>query len=391
MIMDECGFEETFSKDFKKQQNRYSLKYYGLILPVVLVFVLYISFQYYDGALFFKLILPVSTALIGLYLLILDIQNRDFLARCYKLTKHGIIWKGRWDKERLIPWSSVVAVDTGTLSAYDGHSIVVIRCFLSTAAWWKTTPNLHHSGNEDTIRTYYKFRKECFVLEYSAKREQTIMSLWTNVHKDNYSNLMESEDTVVLNGDFEYIFDEKTRSICLPLKNVLLIYIVFVVIVILIGQLLEYLINGKITSLLDGISDEEALGIVFLLMLPFFVLARLKGERKSRSWLLGTCKLSKDGIFLKQLQKDTEFVPWSSIVAVERKQMNLDRSVHISVICCYRSLTGKALLEHTPKQAIKNPLYKEYYRLWDEVITIGYTKERMAKIRAARGTIIQRK
>ena len=186
--------------------------------------------------------------------------------------------------------------------------------------------------------------------------------------------------------DFEYIFDEKTRSSVLPLKKLLLIYGIIVVATLLIGIFLEYLNNGEISSFVGGISEEEFLGIIFILGLPLFVYAELREERKSQSWLLGKCRVNKEGIYLKQLQKEIEFVPWSSIVAVERKQMNLDRSRCISVICCYRSLTGKTLLAHAPKQAIRNPLYKEYYRLWDEVVTIGYTKVRMSKIRVLRGT-----
>lgn len=185
---------------------------------------------------------------------------------------------------------------------------------------------------------------------------------------------------------FEYIFDEKTRGSVLSLKKLLLVYGIIVVIALLIGILSEYWINGEITSFVGGISEEELFGILFVLVMPLFVYAEMRPERKSGSWLFGKCRVDKSGIYLKHLRKDAEFVPWSSIVAVERKQMNLDRSRYIPVICCYRSLTGKALLERALKQTVKNPLYKEYYGLRDEIVTLGYTKARMAKIRAFRGT-----
>lgn len=185
---------------------------------------------------------------------------------------------------------------------------------------------------------------------------------------------------------FEYIFDEKTRGSVLSLKKLLLVYGIIVVVALLIGILSEYRINGEITSFVGGISEEELFGIVFVLVMPLFVYAEMRPERKSRSWLFGKCRVDKNGIYLKHLRKEAEFVPWEDFVAVERQQMNLDRSKSVYVICCYRSLTAKTILEHTPTGGTKHLMYRVFYQHRNEIVTLGYDKKRMAKIRAFRGT-----
>lgn len=366
--MNDNRFEPAFSKEFRKRQNKFSLKYYGIILPVVMIALLYALYRVY-GSNVTTYIMQGITILLCSCIWFLDIRYRCWLAQCFQLTEAGIVIRSWRKKERTIPWSSVVAVDTGSMSGYDSRAIMVIRCFLSESAWEKMIPTLKKPTVEDSPRSYYALQKDCFAIEYSGEMEQMIMNLWGRTNKN-------SRDEAVSDTGFDYVFSEELRSKFHEIKGV---YILVYYALVLLIYLICYLVNGHIS--------EAALGCAAIyLSLPLFVICALKSDQDSTQWILKSkCRLCRDGIYLKSDKNKTAFIPWEDFVCAEHRRMNIDASASVSVICCYRSLTGKSLLERAAKPSLgktKYPMYQEFYHLRDEVVTIGYTRSRMRKIRA---------
>ncbi len=173
----------------------------------------------------------------------------------------------------------------------------------------------------------------------------------------------------------EYIFDSKTRKAS---RGTILTFVTIGGIGVLsaVVLVLIWVFNGK--------TPEDTInGALVILMIGCITFLYPVQERRRMHWLLGKCRINENGIYIHPAGEKIKFIPWGEIVDVERKQMNLDLLTHVTVICCYKSLAGKTLLEHAPKRTAQNSLYQEFYRLRDEVVTIGYTKGRMSQIRSA--------
>ena len=375
----ENHFTSTFSKAFRHRQDKHSLVLFLLVLPVAFFVLLYISLFVYGGTAFYKYLAPGVLALVGLYLLVVHGRNRAWMNACYRLTENGIVLKTRGTKEQNIPWSSVVAVDVGKLEAYDNSEISVIRCHLSSVSSQRLSPNLRNSGNEKSIGTYYKLRNECFVLEYSPEQLTAITKRWKQVQKTG-ENSSSATSTAMSDADFEFAFDSDVRGSIVQIKGVYII-----------GYYLVIAICFAIRFLLKGISDDAMVLLIVLVGMPLVILCVVGSNQQAVQWLENSkCKLCQDGIYL-LARKKLEFIPWDSIVAVERRQMNLDAVKSVYVICCYRSLTSKVLMEQSRTQSTLYPMYSEFYRVRDEVVTIGYSQKRMSRIRAWRGTSMRHK
>lgn len=171
----------------------------------------------------------------------------------------------------------------------------------------------------------------------------------------------------------EYIFDSKTRKAS---RGTILTFVTIGGVCVLCAVILVFIwvFNGKTP-------DDTINGALILLMIGCIAFLYPAQERRRLHWLLGKCRINEDGIHIHLFKENVEFISWSSIVDIEHKQMNIDSLTHVSVICCYKSLTGKTLLDHASKVGAQNSLYKEFYQLRDEVLTIGYTKDRMHQIR----------
>ncbi len=180
-----------------------------------------------------------------------------------------------------------------------------------------------------------------------------------------------------LQEGFEYSFDEKTRSSIAEVKG----WIVVLVAIIYYGLIVVYSI---VDLLKHGYSDEWLAFPVGMSLLPLTLL--LLGNRQALNWIRESkCKICTDGIYRMMPKEKMEFVPWSDIAFVGRQRMTLARATYVPVICCYRSLTAKTLLEHAPRQVTNDLMYDEFYNRRDEIITLSYDKNRMSKIRALRG------
>lgn len=185
------------------------------------------------------------------------------------------------------------------------------------------------------------------------------------------------EEEIGSEANFDYVFSLKTRSKFREIKGAyFLIYYALVVLIYIIC----YFVNG-------GIS-EVALGCaVIFLGLPLFVIYALKSEQDSTRWILESkCRLDRDGIYLKPARNKETFIAWKDFVCAEYRHMNIDATASTKVICCFLSLTGKSLLDRVSKASFGNtkyPLYREFYHLRDEIVTIEYTRTRMKIIQEA--------
>ena len=182
--------------------------------------------------------------------------------------------------------------------------------------------------------------------------------------------------------DFEYTFGPEIRGYFLNISGVVLalVYYGICAVVILLGYLQK------------GYRESDLLVWGFLLVfMPLMTVYIFKPEQKLARWIQNSrCRLSEEGVYLQIPKEKIEFVPWEDFVVVERQQMNLDRSKSVYVICCYRSLTAKTILEHTPTGGTKHLMHRVFYQHRNEIVTLGYDKKRMAKIRAFRGTGISK-
>lgn len=377
--MNDHGFEAAFGAEYRARQSRLAWKYLGLIALAVVAVTLLRTYLLLGGVWrLIDLVLPGIILLLDLYLAVLHGGQQRWMARRFRLTGRGIVVQGRRGKEELIPWSSIVTVDTGTLAGFGQRSVPVLRCFLSASAWEKFTPNLRQSAEKTSMQDYYKLRKECFTLEYTAKREQVFLSFLAQTGRDERNAPVEElTNSLEPDEEFEYTFDEASRNVW----KVTYGGISCVAILFSIAIPITALLSG---SDKDGLTGALAVGFIFI----FFLLGLLWMEVPCGRWLYGKCRICREGIHLHAFRKN-ELVPWSSIMGIERKEMNIDKIAHTHVICCYRNLTGKTRLEHCPEE-FRGPMYREFYNLRKDIVTIGYTKERMAKIRAFRRAALKK-
>lgn len=172
--------------------------------------------------------------------------------------------------------------------------------------------------------------------------------------------------------DMEYIFDSKTRK---AIRGTTITFTTIGALCLLVA-----LVMGIVWFLSGRASEEMINGALVLMMIGSIAFLYPAQDRRRVHWLGGKCIINENGIYI-FISKKVEYVPWDSIKDIEKRKMNIDSLTHIPVICCYKTLTGKVLLDHAPKIGIQNSLYKEFYQLRDDVITIGYTKGRMSQIR----------
>lgn len=373
--MNKYRFEPSFDKAIKRQLRGHSLKLFCLALPVLLIAVLYISFRYYGDTRFLKYILPGILGLFWLILLALDIRSWCWVSRRHAFTERGILVKDFFGRERAISWSAMASVDVGFLSLSGAGTVKVIRCFLTSKAAARLSPNLSHKDNDFFIGDYYKFRNECAVLSYSEELEQYAVGCWRRIREEEDAALAAISAS---EEDFEYTFGSEIRGYFQKINGVVLALVYYGICAVVI--LLDYLKDGYQET------DPLVWGML-LLFIPLVAIYAFKPDQKPIKWLqTSRCKLCKDGIYLQMPKEKIEFVPWEDFAVVERQQMNLDRGKSVYVICCYRSLTAKAILEHTPTGGTKHLMHRVFYQHRDEIVTLGYDGKRMAKIRALRGT-----
>lgn len=172
--------------------------------------------------------------------------------------------------------------------------------------------------------------------------------------------------------EIEYIFDSKTRK---SIRSTTITFTTIGVICLLLATEMEI-----VWLLSERSSNELTNGALVIMMIGGVAFLYPAQDRRKLHWLGGRCIINEKGIYI-IISKKVEYTPWNSIIDIEKRKMNIDSLTNISVICCYKTLAGKTILDHAPKIGIKNPLYKEFYQLRDEVITIGYTKNRMNQIR----------
>ena len=123
-----------------------------------------------------------------------------------------------------------------------------------------------------------------------------------------------------------------------------------------------------------------------LLLLPIIYIVAKPGF-----WLRKKQRLTPRGVYTQSWKKKETFVPWEDVAEIRREHMAIDRSYVVPVICCFKSLTAKTILEHLPKKGPQGVYFAEYERLQDEIITMGYSSERMAKVRALHRATRQKK
>ncbi len=182
----------------------------------------------------------------------------------------------------------------------------------------------------------------------------------------------EREPAVWTTEEFEYTFSEKVRDEIIQIKD---IYI--------IGVLVPVNIAIGIAYFLGKIEPVHLLAMAFFTIgIPFLCWWSFRPNRPANDWVKKSlCAMDCDGIYLVSAKGERKFIPWESIVAVDRRKMSLIRAPGYDVICCFRSLARQTLLDMSAARVVYDVNVVEFYQARDEVVTIGYTKSRMKKIR----------
>lgn len=183
----------------------------------------------------------------------------------------------------------------------------------------------------------------------------------------------EREPAVWTTEEFEYTFSEKVRDEIIQIKTG---YIIGFLVLVIAAAVIAYFC-GEITR-------DDLLWVVGLAVgLPLLCWWSFRPDRPAKDWVKKSlCSMDCDGIYLVSAKGEREFVPWESIVAVDRRKMSLIRAPGYDVICCFRSLARQTLLDMSAARVVYDVNLVEFYQARDEVVTIGYTKSRMKKIRA---------
>lgn len=378
--MENHGFESAFGAEYRAQQRRLAWKYLGLIALAVVAVTLLRTYLLLGGVWrLIDLVLPGLILLLDLSLAFLHRGQQRWMARRFQFTGRGIAVQGRRGKEELIPWTSIVTVDMGTMAGFGQRSVPVLRCFLSASAWEKFTPNLRQSAEKTSMQDYYKLRKECFTLEYSPEREQAILSLWESLGGDERDESIDDPaDKLTPDEEFQSSFSEDVAGF--DSGFVFMNY--FIGGLGVLGLLASWIFDKN-----DGMKLRNTLlMIVFIL----FLLAILNAGRKTARWLKSKTKIRKEGIYVRAPKEKERFIPWHSVVEVERRLMSVGKVDNLPVICCFESLSSQSRLDFEPKKYTQGQDFQAYYNLRDEVVTLSYTKDRMAKIRAFRRAALKK-
>ena len=366
------GFECAFGTEYRKWQHLFCWKFSCLLLLCVTALTL-LKIYWLQGGVWrlIDLVLPGIILLCSLYFIALNLGIQHWMARQFKFSNQGIVMSGRRKNEETIPWSAVVAVDTGTLTGYENHSVPVIRCFLTSSAWEKFTPNLRQSTEKNSMQHYFKLRKECFAIEYSPKREQTILSLWAHSGADERDKPIDGSGAqLVSDKEFQNAFSEDISIF--DSSFVFMNY--FLGGIGVLGLLVPWFLNKH---------DETTLrNTLILLVFILILLVIINSGRKTTTWLKSKTKICRDGIYIKEPKEKERFIPWDSIVEIERRLMIVGRNNNASVICCFQNFSSQSRLYFEAKKNNQGQDLQMYYSLRNEIVTMSYTKERMAKIRA---------
>lgn len=186
----------------------------------------------------------------------------------------------------------------------------------------------------------------------------------------------EKQPAVWTTEEFEYTFSEKVRGQLVEIK---------VGYIIGVWALLTILIVAMCISEKRSLEDS-CLMIGVMLAMGVLTWKTFKPTWPATAWMKKSlCAMDCDGIYLVSAKGKREFIPWESIVAVDRRKMSLGGPGY-DVICCFRSLECKRTLDLTAASVTlrrgRDVNGSMFYQVRDEVVTIGYTKSRMKKIRA---------
>lgn len=185
----------------------------------------------------------------------------------------------------------------------------------------------------------------------------------------------EREPAVWTTEEFEYTFSEKVRGQLVEIKDSHIIgFWVLLTILMVVACIHEKRSLGD-TCLVVGI--VSAMGVL--------AWTTIKPSRPATAWMKKSlCAMDCDGIYLVSAKGEREFIPWESIVHAERRKLSIG-GPGMDVICCYRSLEGKRKLDLTEASMTlkrgRDVNASMFYQVRDDVVTIGYTKSRMKKIR----------
>lgn len=134
---------------------------------------------------------------------------------------------------------------------------------------------------------------------------------------------------------------------------------------------------------LGKLEPVQLLSVAFFTVgLPLLCWWSFRPNRPANEWVKKSlCAMDCDGIYLVSAKGERKFIPWESIVAVDRRKMSLIRAPGYDVICCFRSLARQTLLDMSAARVVYDVNVVEFYQARNEVVTIGHTKSRMKKIR----------
>ena len=382
--MDEnTRYEPRFRPELRRQIGKRAWKVLGLIFLGTAAITLGLRFGLgYGSWNWAALAMPAIIIVLDVALALQHLRQQRWMAQEFCMTEKGILVRGRRRRETLIPWMAIVAADRGTLAVSEQQSVPVIRCFLSTSAWEAFTPNLRRAGEMTALSRYFRLRKECFTLEYTSGREWRIRS-GREQNKEDAPEAVVQEDTArkddrfEADPDFQYAFSEELVDYVPAFFCIWLIPLGIGTVVLLINSLLTHDWSLK---------NYLAFWGYMLLLLPIIYIVAKPGF-----WLRKKQRLTPRGVYTQSWKKKETFVPWEDVTEIGREHMGINKYHDVSVICCFKSLTAKTILEHFPKKGPQGVYFGEYERLQDEIITMSYTRERMAKVRALHRAARQKK
>ena len=382
--MDEnTRYEPRFRPELRRQIGKRAWKVLGLIFLGTAAITLELRFGLgYSRWNWAVLAMPAIIIVLDVALALQHLRQQRWMAQEFCMTEKGILVRGRRRRETLIPWMAIVAADRGTLVVSEQQSVPVIRCFLSTAAWEAFTPNLRRAGEMTALSRYFRLRKECFTLEYTSGREWRIRS-GREQNKEDAPEAAVQEDTArkddrfEADPDFQYAFSEELVDYVSAFFCIWLIPLGIGTVGLLINSLLTHDWSLK---------NYLAFWGCLLLVLPMIYIVAKPGF-----WLRKKQRLTPRGVYTQSWKKKTEFVPWEDVTEVGREYISYRSVRDVPCICCFKSPTAKEELERCPKLGIRGIYDSDYNKRRDEIITMGYSSERMAKVRALHRAARQKK
>lgn len=360
--MDEnTRYEPRFRPELRRQIGKRAWKVLGLIFLGTAAITLGLLFGFRDSRWYWvALTMSVIVVVLDVILLLQRLRQQRWMAQEFCMTEKGILVRGRRGRETLISWMAILDADRGTLVVSGQQSVPVIRCFLSVSAFDVFTTELRQT----TLSRYFRRREDCFTLEYTSGRKWRIRS----GRKQSRIGLYEAEP------DFWYAFGKDLADYTVYWACVVVFAPVSLVfsVGVLIGEV-------SINSILLCVMMTAIWAVPFYFMFRPSLLFRTK------------LRLTPEGVYLQPGKKKTEFVPWEDVTEVGREYISYWSVRDVPCICCFKSPTAKEELEQCPKLGIRGIYDSDYNRRRDEIITMGYSSERMVKVRALHRAARQKK